>query len=217
LTHFAAGSTASGASDGHDHTHDTSEPAVSDPAKPVDGSIVGADDHDGAMQTSSLLRNGLTVLFMILIYTSYAMLLVAGFGLMGSMGHQISPKEGALWGIAGFMSFQLAPALGLAPELPGTIAAELGARQIWWWSTVACTATGLGLLAYGRQSWAFAVAVALLALPHVIGAPETDGFFGVAPPEVAAAFSARVLGTGLMVWACLGAIAGHFWSKSTTV
>ena len=73
---------------------------------------------------------------------------------------------------------------------------------------------GIALLAYSKQVWAFGLAGALLAAPHVIGAPNVQGYFGVAPPEVAAAFAARVLGTALVVWAALGWIAGHFWASS---
>jgi len=36
---------------------------------------------------------------------------------------------GALYGLAGYVVFFAAPALGLPPELPGTAAAELGLRQ----------------------------------------------------------------------------------------
>jgi cobalt transporter subunit CbtA len=151
-----------------------------------------------------------------LVYISYGMLLTAGFGLADGVGLRIGPTQGLLWGLAGFAAFQLAPAMGLAPELPGTVAAELGARQVWWWSAVAATATAVGLLAYGRQSWMFIVAGVLLAAPHVIGAPQPDTYYGAAPPEVAAAFTARVLGTGLVVWACLGWLAGHFWSRPAT-
>lgn len=161
-------------------------------------------------------RNGLTGLFMVIVYTSYALLLTAGFALADGLGRKIGPAEGMMWGIAGFVAFQLAPAMGLAPELPGTIAADIGARQIWWWSTVIGTGAGIAFLAYGRKTWMFVLAGALLALPHVIGAPEPQGFFGTAPPEVAAAFATRVLGSALVVWACLGWLAGHFWSTSET-
>ena len=141
------------------------------------------------------------------------MLLVAGFGLARAYGIAITEREGLLWGVAGFAAFQLAPAMGLAPELPGTMAADLAARQLWWWGTVAATATGLGLLAYGRGLASTALAVVLLAAPHVIGAPEIEGFSGVAPPEVSAAFAARVLGVALAVWALLGWVAGYLWSR----
>lgn len=170
-------------------------------------------DHGGTEDASAYSRDLWTVTFFGLVYVAYAMILVAGFGLARTYGKTITEREGLLWGIAGFAAFQLAPAMGLAPELPGTMAADLGVRQVWWWGTVAATATGLGLLAYGRGLASTALAVVLLAAPHVIGAPELDGFSGVAPPEVAAAFSARVLGAGLAVWALTGWVAGFVWSR----
>lgn len=177
----------------------------------------GGPDHGHVTEApGDMTRNALTVVFAALIYVAYALILVAGFALAESLGATITAREGLLWGIAGFVSFQLAPAFGLAPELPGTIAADLTARQIWWWGTVLATATGLALLAYGRGYLAWAIAVAALAAPHVVGAPLPDAFWGVAPPEVGAMFSARVLGTALVVWAMLGWLAGHFWSQKET-
>lgn len=199
ITHFTSGSATATAETGHSHGTDTA-----------------AHSHDHGAAPSYLQRNGLTVLFMGLVYIAYGMLLTAGFGLAESLGQRMGPTQGLLWGLAGFAAFQLAPAMGLAPELPGTIAAELGARQVWWWGTVAATATGIGLLAYGKHLWVFVLAGVLLAAPHVIGAPQPEAYFGAAPPELAAAFTARVLGTGLAVWACLGWLAGHFWSRPAT-
>ncbi len=169
--------------------------------------------HDHGTAPSNFTRNAWTVAFSILLYVAYALILVAGFGLARIYGHVITAREGLLWGIAGFAAFQLSPAMGLAPELPGTMAADLGARQVWWWGTVLATAGALGLLAYGRGALAALAAVLLLAAPHVIGAPELDGFSGVAPPEVAAMFAARVLGVGLAVWALMGWVAGFVWAK----
>ncbi len=210
LTHFAGGSST--------HDHDVAPAQPEDPAK-AEGHSHDEDGHGaghshGASTASDLQRNGLTALFMILVYTGYALVLTAGFAAAELWGRKIGPAEGLLWGIAGFAAFQLAPAMGLAPALPGTVAADITARQIWWWSTVLATGGGIALLAYGRQVWAFALAGALLAAPHVIGAPEVEGYFGAAPPEVAGAFSARVLGAALVVWAALGWIAGHFWASS---
>lgn len=170
------------------------------------------EDGEGAAP-STLKRNALTGLFLLLVYTAYAAILVAGFGLTLIYGRRIGAREGLLWGIAGFAAFQLAPAIGLAPELPGMLAAETGARQIWWLGTVLATATGLGLLAYGRGLLVVALAVALLAAPHLIGAPTVETYAGVVPPELAASFAARVLGVGLAVWAVLGWTAGTLWSK----
>ena len=201
--HFA-GVAPQTADDGH--SHDEGEAAHSH-----DAAETAEAGHD---ETSVSSRNLWTVAFFGLVYVAYAMMLVAGFGLARAYGKVITEREGLLWGIAGFAAFQLAPAMGLAPDLPGTMAADLGARQIWWWGTVAATATGLGLLGYGRGTATVALGMVLLAAPHVIGAPELDGFSGVAPPEVAAAFSARVLGVALAVWALMGWVAGYLWSRA---
>ncbi len=190
----------------NDHDHD--EAASEDGATAHDHSHGDAGDEG-----SALTRNFWTVVFFGLVYVGYAMVLVAGFGLASAYGKVITAREGILWGIAGFAVFQLAPAMGLAPELPGTMAADLGDRQLWWWGTALATALGLASIAYGRGVAALVVGVALLAAPHVIGAPELEGFSGVAPPEVSAAFAARALGVALAVWALMGWVAGHLWSR----
>lgn len=209
LTHFAAP-----AEDGHDHapapTPGTDAGAAPDDGHDDDGH---ADDGHSHGTGSDLTRNGLTVLFTVLVYVSYAMLLAAGFGLAESMGRRIDLKAGVLWGISGFAAFQLAPAMGLAPELPGSIAADLGDRQVWWWGTALATATALGLLGYGRSLLTAGLAVVLLAAPHVIGAPLPEGYWGQAPTEVGTLYSARTLGTGLAVWAALGGALAWFWTR----
>jgi cobalt transporter subunit CbtA len=189
--HFAA------APDGHTHASEAAHDH-------------GTHDHG---EPTTFSRNLWTVLFTVLIYAAYAMILIAGFGLAHSFGISIGAVQGLLWGIGGFVAFQLAPALGTPPELPGTPAPDLGDRQMWWWFTVASTATGLALLAYGRKLAFVALAVVLLAAPHVIGAPSLEGFGGVAPPEVAAFFAARVLGVGMAVWAFMGWVAGIVWER----
>ena len=185
-------------------------PAAHDHADPAQHA--GGHAHTGA-DPSATTRNALTVLFSALVYVAYALILVAGFALADHFGRRVTARDGLLWGIAGFAAVQLMPAMGLAPELPGSGAADLQLRQIWWWGTVLATATGLGLLAYGRGVLAVVVAVAVLAAPHIIGAPLSSGYTGAAPPELAAAFAARVLGVGLVVWAVLGWVAGWFWSS----
>lgn len=197
LVHFA------GAPPAHGH-----DPAAAPEAlAPV---AAGADVAAG----TGLQRTALTVAFSALIHVGYALILIAGFAVAALKGRQVTAREGALWGIAGFAAFQLAPAMGLAPELPGTLAADLAARQVWWWGTVAATATGLALIAFFGREAAVLLGIVLLAAPHVIGAPEPDGFFGTAPPELAAGFAASVLGVGLAVWSVLGALAGRLWSGS---
>lgn len=202
MVHFAGPSPDDHTAGSHEHSH-------------ADGAEGHDHSHGGGAEVSDLQRNGLTVVFSILIYVSYALVLVAGFGLARAYGKTVTAREGVLWGIAGFAAFQLLPAMGLAPELPGTLAADLGERQVWWWGTVVASITGFGLLAYGGSLVTTVIAIALLAAPHVIGAPTLGEYAGLAPPEVAAAFSARVLGVGLVIWATLGWIAGAIWAKES--
>lgn len=203
----AADDAAAPAEAGHDHSATTEEHSH-------DGAEAAHDhDHGDEGEVSTFTRNLWTTVFYGVVYVGYGLILVAGFGIATVYGKTITAREGLLWGLAGCAAFLLAPALGLAPELPGTPAADLGERQIWWWGTVIATALAFGLLAYGRNVVALAVAVVLLALPHLIGAPELETYAGVAPPEVAGAFSARVLVVGLAVWAVLGWTAGYIWAR----
>ncbi|MCW3782003.1 CbtA family protein [Defluviimonas salinarum] len=198
LVHFGGTGEAAEAA-GHDHAE--GEPAHDD----------GAAAEEG--ETSAATRNALTVLFTGLIYASYGLILVAGFALAEHFGRRVEARDGIFWGLAGFAALMLAPAMGLAPELPGSVAAELGARQAWWLGTVVATAGGLALLAFGRGFVPALIGGALLAGPHLIGAPHPEGFFGVAPPEVAGEYSARVLGVGFFAWAALGWLAARLWTR----
>jgi cobalt transporter subunit CbtA len=206
---------------GHDHAagesadHDDAATGEAGHDHSTPQGAVEEDGHSHSHEPSggSLGRNGLTVMFDVLVYVGFAMLLIAGFGAAEATGRRIGALEGILWGLGGFAAIQLAPAMGLAPELPGTPAAPLAARQVWWWMTVISTAGGLGLLAYGRNLALVAAGVVLLAAPHLIGAPEADGYAGVAPPELAAEFAARALGIGAIAWAFLGWLAGRIWSE----
>jgi cobalt transporter subunit CbtA len=197
---------------------------------PADGTAAEAEDHDHVAgvahdhahstaapgddaETSALRRNSLTVLFAALVYAGYGMLLVSGFALAERFGKKVAVRDGIFWGVAGYAALQLMPAMGLAPELPGTMAADLDARQLWWLGTASATAAALALIAYGRGMIAYVAAVVLLALPHLIGAPELEGFTGVAPPEIAASFAARALGVGLIAWTFLGWLAARFWNE----
>jgi cobalt transporter subunit CbtA len=200
--HFAAAAPAGHGEAGHDATE-------------AHGDAHGGAHEEGAI--SPFARNTWTVLFTGLVYVAYALILVAGFGLARSLGIGIGAQQGLLWGVGGFVAFHLAPAIGIAPELPGTPAPDLGDRQLWLFFTIGATATGLALLAYGRGVIAVVLAAALIAAPHVVGAPALEGFGGVVPPEVAAAFSARVLGVGLAVWALMGWVAGSVWERDAAL
>lgn len=176
------------------------------------------DHGDGAAEDegedpSPLVRNGLSVLFSMLVYAGYGLVLVAAMALANRQGVAVDARKGILWGIAGYVAAQLSPAMGLAPELPGSAAADVLPRQVWWFSTAVVTAAGLWLLAFGKGWAQWGLGVLLIAMPHIIGAPQPEALAGVAPPELAGEFAARALGTGLAAWAVLGAAAGYFWPR----
>ena len=99
----------------------------------------------------------------------FALILVAVSEFAGGIG---SWRHGLFWGLAGFAVFTLAPGLGLPPELPAMPAADLTARQVWWWGTVLATAAGLAMIAFRRSPVFALLGVALIVAPHVVGAPQ---------------------------------------------
>ena len=82
-----------------------------------------------------------TSLTTIISGVGFALLIVSALVIRGSSG---GFRIGVLWGIGGFAAFILAPAVGLPPELPGMMKAELIGRQLWWLGTAIVTATGYG-------------------------------------------------------------------------
>jgi cobalt transporter subunit CbtA len=212
--HFAGVSegAADATDDDHEHDHSSGETAAA-----VDGGDDHEHQHAPPGDQSAWTRNAMTVGFMAALYSAYSLILVAGFATAEHFGARVTARDGILWGIAAFVAVQLAPAMGLSPELPGTAAAPLSDRQLWWAATVVCSAAALAMIGYGRSLMWVGFAVVLLAAPHVIGAPELDQFTGVAPPEVAASFAARSLGAGLAVWATLGWLAGWLWNRDDNV
>lgn len=172
----------------------------------------GSSSH-AAIASFDMVRDGLSILFAALIYTGYALILVTAMSFATERGVKISPRQGILWGIAGFITVHFAPAVGLPPEVPGSAAADVAVRQVWWFSTVAATGVALALIAFGRDFKAYAIAIVLLLIPHLVGAPHPDTFTGTTPPELAGLFASRALAVGLAIWVCLGLFAAYFWQR----
>ncbi len=158
-------------------------------------------------------RHLMSLGFNMVTFTAFGLFMVAGFALSERAGHVLSARKGLIWGLAAFLAIQLAPAMGLPPELPGTVAAEVEQRQLWWLLTVIATLCGLGLIAFGPLIAGLAGA-GLIAAPHIWGAPHLDTYFGVAAPELAAHFATASLGVSAIAWACLGLIAASIWTQS---
>lgn len=100
----------------------------------------------------------------------------------------LSPSRGLLIGALGFLAVFVAPSLGLPPEVPGTAAAPLEMRQIWWVFTVLMAIAALGLLGLAR-GWVKLAGIPLLIVPYFF-VPTHDGpLFSHADPQAIAALT----------------------------
>ncbi|MGY2273183.1 MULTISPECIES: CbtA family protein [Pseudomonas] len=122
--------------------------------------------------------------------------------------------QGLLWGLAGYATFVLAPTLGLPPELPGTAAADLALRQTWWIGTAASTAAGIALIVFGRNWLLKVLGVAILAVPHVIGAPQPEVHSMLAPEALEAQFKVASQLTNVAFWLALGLISAWLFRRN---
>lgn len=161
----------------------------------------------GTAPDFDLSRLALTFLTTLIVACAYGLLMTAALLAAGNKGTiQDRPlASGLLWGAAGFVTFHMAPAIGLPPELPGMPAAALQDRQIWWVVTVIGTFSALWLLFLTRRPLLAPVAALLLVLPHLLGAPHPSTLESPVPPALAATFAVRALTAALLLWLPLGA------------
>ncbi len=196
------------------HAHDHDHAAGAAPTHANDGeSAIAASDVGVMEEDGGAGRFWLTLLANLVSAAGFGLLLAAGMSLVAATGKRIGWRKGLLWGLAGFGAFQLAPALGLPPEIPGAAATELAARQGWWIMTAALTALGLGWLAFAPKPWMKALALVPLALPHLIGAPAPEHHGGLAPEALATQFVYATLITNGLFWLALGGLAGFVHSR----
>lgn len=184
----------------------------------ADSAHAGHEHAAGAWEPAEgVERIGYTVLSNVLTAVGFAIFMMAAMAVLlrrDAIRHRTATKldwldwrYGLLWGLAGYAIFFVAPALGLPPEIPGSVAAPLESRQVWWLLAAASTAAGIAVAAFGKSPWRWA-GLALIAVPHVIGAPQSgmSPFVGF-PSEAAAEMEALAK---RFVWA--SAIAnGLFW------
>jgi cobalt transporter subunit CbtA len=192
------------------HSHAATEPGATATQPEV------AHDHGDAEEwgpQDGTERTLFTFAASILASAGFAALL-AGAAL--TTGKTITRKSGWLWGLCGFIAVSLAPAAGLAPELPGMPAADLFSRQAWWLFTIAATASALWLLAFRRESWAVALALALVIIPHIIGAPQPTEHESGVPAALASQFVGTSLAANAMMWLLIGILLGYFLPKAET-
>ncbi|NUU01715.1 CbtA family protein [Herbaspirillum robiniae] len=197
----------------HAHQHEVAASAAAAGAAPVAAAEHEHEHgHDGDEwePADGAERTGYTVLANVSMAIGFALMMVAAIAVSG---RQVSWRSGLLWGLAGYVVFFVAPSLGLPPEVPGTLAAPLHARQWWCVMTAGLTAGGLGAIVYAR-AWPWKLlGVLLLAVPHVIGAPQPEVHGGVAPEELARAFIHATAMANAVFWLALGGLTGFFYRK----
>jgi cobalt transporter subunit CbtA len=177
----------------HDHGATTTDPAAT---------LAPAEEWapaDGWQRTLS------TTLSSVITGAGFAVLL-AGVSLL--TGFPITPKNGLIWGICGFLAVTVAPGAGLAPELPGMPAGDLVSRQVWWAATIIASGIGIFLIATRRELHWLAAAVVLIALPHIIGAPQPLTHETAVPAGLAASFAANTIAASAVLWSLIGLFLG---------
>jgi cobalt transporter subunit CbtA len=192
-------------------------------APKADAAKLGAHDHGAAAQpghhhdedawkpAEGIQRIAFTALANLGVGVGFALILVAAFTLAG---REVDGRRGLLWGAAGFLTFTLAPSMGLPPELPGSVAAAVLPRQAWWFATAIATGTGLALIVFGKHVALKVLGVLAIVLPHIVGAPHPPaGEAGMAPPELAARFAVMSLATAAVFWAVLGWVSGAVYRR----
>ena len=191
----------------HDHGTATSETtAATAPAAEV-ATPAPAHEHEAEewAPADGWPRTLSTTLASVIAGAGFALLL-AGLSLL--TGIPITPRNGLIWGICGFLAFTLAPGAGLSPELPGMPAGDLVARQVWWVATILATGAGILLIAKRRELLWLAAAVALIALPHIIGAPQPLTHETAVPASLAASFAANTIAASAVLWSLIGLFLG---------
>ncbi|MDX8521922.1 CbtA family protein [Mesorhizobium dulcispinae] len=199
----------------HDHAATATDSNVTSSAAPADNAMSSAApapaeaaapaEDEGWAPADGFERFAFNVVANIVTGIGFALVLVAVSEFAGGIGNW---RQGVFWGLAGFAVFTLAPGLGLPPELPAMPAAELLPRQIWWISTVAATAIGLGLIAFRKSLPLAVLAVVLIVGPHIVGAPQPDSFETAIPEGLHHQFVVAVTLTDLVFWLVLGAVVG---------
>jgi cobalt transporter subunit CbtA len=187
-------------------------PAQVSDTMPMAGMGMPAHEHEeGGWEPADGFERALfTALADILTGIGFALLLVSAYAMLG---HAVDWRRGLYWGLAGFAIFTIAPGIGLPPEVPGTEAAPLVDRQIWLAATAAATAGGLALIFLTRRAAWAVVGIALLVLPHLVGAPQPTEYKSAAPEALAREFAVAAIVTSLLFWLALGTLTAHFYGR----
>jgi cobalt transporter subunit CbtA len=159
------------------------------------------------------MRSLSTLLGDVFVGIGFGLILTGFFAFTGKRGW----LSGMLFGVAGFATFQLAPAMIVPPAVPGMGVASLLLRQTGWLVAVTSTIIGLVMI-YNATGLAKLVGILFLFLPIIV-------FWAVLPIPPAAtpshslalldrAFVIRTLAGMLMFWLILGIVSGHLFARA---
>jgi cobalt transporter subunit CbtA len=179
--------------------------------------LEAAGAEDEVWSPEGMARAGWSVVFNILAGVGFGLLANGALLILRSVrATRLDWRIGALVGVFGFVTFSFAPAMGLAPALPGMAEGDIFARQVWWLATAAATLSGIVLAVLGRRTTDWLLGVALVAAPHLVGAPgEAHGLIGLLsqsgtlgegglPAALAQQFALATLGAAAAFWIVLG-------------
>jgi len=169
--------------------------------------------HANEPSDNRLVRTAYSTAGDVLVGIAFGMLLGAMYTLSGKSG--LVP--GVLWGLAGFATFHLGPALVVPPSIPALELAPLSLRQAAWLIAAFCTGLGLAIFAF-RPKAAKIGGLLLLFLPSVL----FRFLFSLSGSEIPSPalsalehlFTVYVLGDFLLFWVVLGALSGHLFEQS---
>ena len=164
-------------------------------------------DHGGGWEPAGGLQRTLFTTGSSAMAGAGFALLLAGVSLV--TGLRITPQNGLIWGLCGFLAVAVAPGAGLPPELPAMPAADLLPRQLWWVGTIAATGAALYLIAVRKELLAMVLAVVLIAIPHVIGAPQPSTLETPIPAGLATEFAATSVAAAAVFWSLTGLFLGY--------
>jgi cobalt transporter subunit CbtA len=171
-----------------------------------------AHSHDAAtwQPADGFERTAFTLLTTALAGAGFAALLT---GLSFLFAVPITKENGLYWGLCGFVAISLAPAAGLPPTLPGLPEADVTHRILWWFMTVVMTAAALWFAAIWRVWWGLAIALVLILLPHMIGAPQPIATASAVPAELVKSFVGNSLALNGLLWILIGCGLGFALDK----
>ncbi len=178
---------------GHSHSHQSWAPSE------------GVERTFWTFLSNSFTAAGFAMLLLSIMLFVYRNKQIAAFNL----------KRALYWGGAGYLVFFLAPSVGMPPEIPLANVAPVEVRQLWWLLAVVCTAAGLASLVFIKMPWRLIAPPLLIALPHLIGAPDIEGemFINQTPDavirleELAKQFISATAIVNAVLWFLLGIFA----------